>query len=492
MNREDYERQYEQYRYMRENAQTDRKRLHYHLMAPSGWLNDPNGLCQLGDTCHIYFQYTPCRAGWGTKLWGHYTTRDWICFQEQEPFHFPDCPWDRDGAYSGSAFVKEGEVHFFYTGNVKLLDKPYDYVTEGREQNTIHVVSKDGCCPGEKRLVLTNEDYPKDMSKHVRDPKIYERDNRYYMVLGGREREDKGCALLFVSDDLEQWSYYDRLTTEKAFGYMWECPDLFDLDGQTLLMVCPQGVEKKGYKYQNLYQCGYFPVKFDPEKGLCRLGDFQELDYGFDIYAPQTFRDAKGRRILIGWMAVPDAKYRYDATVCKDWIHGLTMPRVLSFENGRLMQRPMEEMKRLRISRCQDRMESLPKWRTKDSCFELQIQAGSPLKELRLQLREDVYVIYRNQKLTLLMGESGQGRGERTIELEQLTELTVFSDTSSLEIFVNDGETVLTSRVFGENEMQQVQILSARGEGRAEFYELSAYKTEWICGAESLLLTGAQ
>ena len=90
------------------------------------------------------------------------------------------------------------------------------------------------------------------------------------------------------------------------------------------------------------------------------------------------------------------------------------------------------------------------------------------------------------------MGESGQGRGERTIELEQLTELTVFSDTSSLEIFVNDGETVLTSRVFGENEMQQVQILSARGEGRAEFYELSAYKTEWICGAESLLLTGAQ
>ena len=28
----------------------------FHLMAPTGWLNDPNGLCQLGDQSHVFFQ----------------------------------------------------------------------------------------------------------------------------------------------------------------------------------------------------------------------------------------------------------------------------------------------------------------------------------------------------------------------------------------------------------------------------------------------------
>lgn len=148
---------------------------------------------------------------WGTKLWGHYTTTDWIHFQECEPFLFPDCDWDRDGVYSGSAFVDGDKIHYFYTGNVKLQDKDYDYILEGREQNTIHLVSEDGMHAGEKQLVMTNADYPADMSKHVRDPKIFVKNGRYYMVQGARDCESKGCVLLFESD------------------------------GQEILIACPQG-----------------------------------------------------------------------------------------------------------------------------------------------------------------------------------------------------------------------------------------------------------
>ena len=158
----------------------------------------------------------------------------------KEPFLYPDEEWDRDGVYSGSAYTCEDGIHYFYTGNVKLWDKDYDYIMNGREQNTIHVFSPDGKNIAYKKLVMTNDDYPVNMSKHVRDPKIYKKDGRYYMIQGGRDAESYGCALLFCSDDLEHWKWYDTVRTAKPFGYMWECPDLFGIADQQIMTCCPQ------------------------------------------------------------------------------------------------------------------------------------------------------------------------------------------------------------------------------------------------------------
>lgn len=478
MDRETYLKEYPKHQSMRDQVKKDKNRLHYHLVPPTGWMNDPNGLCQFGGTCHIYFQYTPFLAGWGTKLWGHYTTKDWIHFREEEPFLFPDCAWDRDGTYSGSAFVKGDEIHYFYTGNVKLWDQEYDYVMNGREQNTIHLVSKDGIHAGEKQLLLTNEDYPSDMSKHVRDPKIYERDGRFYMILGGRDCRSEGCAVLFCSEDLEHWTYFDTIRKETPFGYMWECPDLFDLDGQTIMTACPQGIEQDGHHYQNVYQCGYFPAEFDFEKKEFRLGEFRELDQGFDIYAAQTFQDEKGRRILIGWMGIPDAEYRYDATVPYGWIHALTMPRVLTMKDGVLRQAPLEEMKALRRNRRECTVETFGVWRPEDCCFEMRTELENSTGRMELFLREDVSFSYADGIVTLRMGESGCGRERRTAEVSELKNFTVFSDTSSLEIFINDGELVMSARVFSRTLEQEVKFGDVSTGGTVTCYEMGRYVFE--------------
>lgn len=479
MNRDDYIKEYPLHADMRENVKKDFWRLHYHLMPPTGWMNDPNGLCQQNGVYHIYFQFTPFQASWGTKLWGHYTTMDWIHFQEQDPFLFPDREWDRDGVYSGSAIVKDDKIHYFYTGNVKLWDKEYDYIMNGREQNTIHLVSKDGMEIQTKELVMTNDDYPADMSKHVRDPKIYEKDGKYYMVQGGRDAKDRGCALLFFSEDLVHWEYFDRIQTKPSFGYMWECPDLFDLDGQTILTVCPQGVPQQGHLYQNVYQCGYFPVELDFENKKYKLGTFKEIDAGFDIYAAQTFQDEQGRRILIGWMGIPDADYDNDATVDFDWIHALTMPRVLSMQHGKLIQQPLEEMKNLRGEKIQASIHEFGSYLTEDCCFELNVQMEEKVKCFQLQLREDVWVSYKDNILELRLGESGHGREVRTIELENLDDFTVFSDTSSIEIFVNGGEHVLTTRVYSKKRKQEVKLLTSGCVGTVTVYPLGSYDVEW-------------
>ena len=72
---------------------------------------------------------------------------------------------------------------------------------------------------------------------------------------------------------------------------------------------------------------------------------FQELDRGFDFYAPQSMEAPDGRRILIGWMGLPDVEYPTDTS---GWAHCLTIPRQLSLKDSKLIQQPVDEMKKLR------------------------------------------------------------------------------------------------------------------------------------------------
>ena len=43
------------------------------------------------------------------------------------------------------------------------------------------------------------------------------------MVLGARDTLSKGMVLVYRSMDLTNWEYFNRITTEQTFGYMWEC-----------------------------------------------------------------------------------------------------------------------------------------------------------------------------------------------------------------------------------------------------------------------------
>ena len=309
---------------------SDKWRSKYHIMAPIGWINDPNGLCQFNDEYHVFYQYSPLEAKGGMKFWGHFVSKDLVHFQERDIAIYPDVKEDKDGVYSGSAFVKDDTMYFFYTGNVKH-DGEHDYILTGREQNVILVTSKDGIEFSEKKILLRNSDFPENMSLHVRDPKVWEEDGTYYMVLGARGKDDKGYVLLYKSSDLYNWTLHSvPAGGEENMGYMWECPDLFYVDGKTVFMFSPQGLKADGFKYNNVYQSGYAFGNFVNDKKELKLGNFVELDRGFDFYAPQTFEDTKGRRIMIGWMGVPDAIEHKNPTVENYWQHQLTLPKELN------------------------------------------------------------------------------------------------------------------------------------------------------------------
>lgn len=91
----------------------DPDRLAFHLMPETGWMNDPNGLCQFKGEYHIYYQYTPFEPTGELKLWGHYKTKDLVTYEQCQPVLFPDSDEDAHGVYSGSAFCEMGRSTSF-------------------------------------------------------------------------------------------------------------------------------------------------------------------------------------------------------------------------------------------------------------------------------------------------------------------------------------------------------------------------------------------
>ena len=448
MNIEEFREVWEENKELRELAAKDKDRLNYHIMPTSGWVNDPNGLCQFKGVYHIYYQYSPFDVNGKLKLWGHITTEDFIKYQEHEPVLYPDFRYDQNGVYSGSAVVRNGKINYFYTGNVKHLDGDYDYIMTGREQNLIACSSEDGFNFSEKELIMTNTDFPSKLSLHVRDPKVYHKNGIDYMVIGARDDNSTGCILVLKGKDLKNWECHTVIYSDGKFGYMWECPDLFDLNGETVLVTCPQGVPEEGYIYKNVHQNGYFLVNGDLESKDVNLSEFRLLDYGFDFYAPQSFEDESGRRILVGWMGIPDADYT-NRTTENGWQHALTMPRELILKDGIIYQRPVEEIKALRGNNRTFAADEFKDLEVENLSFELCAEFEK-CNGFKLNLRNDISLSFDKSKglIELNMGESGCGRDARYAYCDEIRNIDVYSDTSAFEIFINDGEIVFTTRAY--------------------------------------------
>lgn len=445
----------------------------YHIRPPKGWLNDPNGLSFFKGCYHVFYQYVPDNPNGGLKYWGHYRSVDLIDWEECPVMLSPDQDYDKNGVYSGSAIIKDDKMYLFYTGNVK---KPgdYDYINSGREHNTVVAVSSDGFKIDEKKVLLYNADYPEGLSCHVRDPKVFEYENSYYMVLGARTRDSKGEVLVYESGDLYTWKHINTLKTDYDFGYMWECPDLFKIDEDWILAVSPQGLKREKYRYRNIYSSGYFKVNGDFRKEST-LTDYTELDEGFDFYAPQTF-EHNGRRLMLAWMGMPDAEYA-NPTVKDGWQHCMSLFRELYMIGGKLVQKPAEEYKALRIRSSKYKVEK-----------ELNLKTSNPFLEIRADNIENGFYIsifdtlelsYDSEKQEFTMSHksgadkgNAYGRTKRQVLINKLENLVVYLDASCAEVFINNCTKVLSTRYYPES----FEEINFKQRLEVEIYELKPTK----------------
>jgi len=445
----------------------ERYRLGFHIAPKTGWLNDPNGLCQFRGVYHAFFQFNPVWPNIDTKYWRHFTSTDLLHWKDEGTPLVTDIAEDRNGVYSGSACVRRGMASdggdlmcLYYTGNVVYKDDPeagMDFVHSGREANEILVTSEDGINFSEKSVLLRNSDYPDVCTLHVRDPKVWEQDGKVWMLLGARDKDDEGMVLLYGSDDGRTWRIKSQVYSQNKFGYMWECPNIVQIDGKDFLAVCPQGLPDEVDRWQNLWQAGYFPLKGSIlDTVLVDETTFVEWDLGYDFYAPQVFVDDSGRTILIGWMGT----FEENRTSAPDgmlWAHCLTVPRVLTVgEDGLLRQNPAPELEA-------GRGESVSLHASKHVAID-EHRADIVIEGIEgvgaLEFDDDAFeVAYTGQKLEVSFANAkvAGGRIDRQVPLDHLDDLRVLVDTSAIEIYANGGQTVFSTRWFPTADMFKVE-----------------------------------
>lgn len=459
---------YEKVKKLKETVASDPFRLHYHIMPPVGLINDPNGFVFYNDQYHIFYQWNPFETKHGAKFWGHCISDDLVNWKEAPIALAPDQWYDKDGCYSGSAIVYRDKLYVYYTGNVK---------DEAGNRKTYQclAISEDGIHFEKKGPVIY---LPKGYTAHFRDPKVFEKAGQWYMVLGAQTEDEKGEVVMYTSPDLQNWNFQGTLAGSGHnglgdFGYMWECPDLIERNGKDILLVCPQGLEPKGFEFQNIFQSGYFAGKVDYDKISFEHRNFVELDRGFDFYAPQTTEDATGRRILFGWMGNAEEMDARQPTIHYEWIHALTLPRELEWKNEKLYQRPVEELCLLRRDEVEHSNvvvsnENVELPGVYGRVFELEIIIKDlDATDFLIEFAGNNQFHYDSNSRVCTFTRTcfiGDGSMEsRYCALNELRNIRVFKDTSSVEIFINDGEEVFTSRLFDCPNVYGISFVSKGG-----------------------------
>lgn len=455
-----------------------------HLAPPVGRLNDPNGLIYHQGTYHAFYQYSPVHPT-RAVFWRYATSDDLTHWQDRGTVIAPTDWFDKDGCYSGSGFVAEdGSFEFFYTGNVK--DEQGN-----REAYQVLFSSPDqGQTFSPKQVLIQGP--AAGYTAHYRDPQIFERAGRFYMVLGAQRQDETGAVVLYSSEDRRSWAFEGELTYSDpalaTLGYMYECPGLIQLrdqaDGQLkdVLIFSPQGMEAEGEKYQNIFQTGYIVGKLTGTHFEVQT-PFTELDAGTEFYAPQCFYGvgADGSQaILQGWFGNADQDDHPSWN--QHWVHMQTYPRALTLRAGKVYQNPvgyldsalplepvsLEEdgsislLENARVFRLSGRAKV-------QQPFEILVEDGQGVA-LRLTLDSSSAQLDRTgcryqvggSQRSRALAEAGEGSFDLLI------------DASATEFFVDGGAEVFSSRTYFTGSRRRVRLLVGGEPASEQIVELAA------------------
>jgi len=449
----------------------DPHRPRYHFLPPAEWMNDPNGPIWWRGAYHLFYQYGPLPDNWGLKYWGHAVSGDLVHWK-MLPIALEPTPGgpDKDGVWSGCAVDDDGVLTLIYTGvepEVQCIATSRDGITfEKYAGNPVIGAPPEG-------LAVAG----------FRDPCAWREADGWYMVIGSGIKGEGGTALLYRSSDLRQWEYLHPLCVGKKeeTGEMWECPDFFPLGDRHILLMSP--FERPHY-FSGTYANHQFTPRTD---GI--------LDYGWHFYAPKSFLDGRGRRILWGWCW---EGRKEEAQHAAGWAGVMSLPRVLTLDaDGLLRQAPAPEVELLRggehlhIDKCPlagqvevefgeipgDSLELhavIHPGNAREVGFSLR-RSPDGQEETRLVFNCETGMLGIDRKKSSLNPAQNLGFHDGPLNLApgEPLDLRLFLDHSLLEVFAN-GRTCLTSRIYPTRADSLGMALFAEG-GEATLQSLDAW-----------------
>jgi beta-fructofuranosidase len=366
----------------------DPLRPQFHLLPAKNWMNDPNGPIYWNGKYHMFFQYNPNAAVWGDMHWNHAVSDDMIHWKHLPIALAPTPDWaDADGCFTGSAVNDNGVATILYTG-VQAVPKERATLRDGnhnyRETQCLATSRDPKLLKWEKWREPVIQPPNDEKLTGFRDPFLWrdEASKLWYLGVASGQYKIGGRVLLYRSKDLRNWEYLHPLASGKwrekentnpvDSGEMWECPDFFPLGKKHVLLYSTAG--------SVFWEVGELDPKelvFYPQKrGI--------LDHGA-YYAQKTQLDAKGNRILWGWITEkrPDSEL-----IAAGWAGCMALPRVLTIgTNDDLVMQfaPQAESLRgsaqLRSGPTVHDFAAMDSWhdvRIKDLCGEVTWSAFSP------------------------------------------------------------------------------------------------------------------
>jgi beta-fructofuranosidase len=463
----------------RAGAESHFERPQFHVTPQIGWMNDPNGFSVFQGEYHLFYQYYPYKTEWGAMHWGHVKTKDFICWENMPCAIAPDTEYDAQGCFSGSALQWKEKHVLVYTG---ITDKV---------ENQKHIIRQTQCVAIgdgvnyekiQNNPVITGDQLPKGGSvEDFRDPKVYAYGNDFYMVVGNRAKDGSGQILFYRTRDFENWEFISVVDQSKnEIGKMWECPDYFSLGDKQVLLFSPQEMSADDEFHNGNCAVGMVG-HFDNEKKCFVRESVQSLDYGLDFYAPQTLQANDGRRIMIGWLQSWDNNFYPGES---EWSGMMSIPRELCIREGRICQNPVRELANYysdTVTYQQTLISGVQEFAgIYGRKFDMELElSGKDYDVFTVKVGvgegRETSLIYNRHKGYIEMDRTRCGitrdiittRKQKVTSKEDKLKIRMLLDNYSMEVFLNNGETVMSMLFFTPLEADRI-LFEADGKAIAD------------------------
>lgn len=482
-----------------DTANREKYRPAFHHTPRYGWMNDPNGMFYKDGRWHLYYQYNPYGSKWQNMTWGHSVSSDLVNWE-----HLPEAirPNGLGSVFSGSCAVDHDNTAGFGSDAVIAL-----YTSAGTSQmQSLASSTDDG---------LTFNIYPSNpvltLESEARDPKVFWNDStkEWNMILAHALDHE---MLIFTSPDMKSWTLQSSFGKGLgAQGGVWECPDLFELpvagtDEKKWVLLCNINPDGPFGGSGTQYFVGDFDGKtFKADTDAAGNVSTKWLDYGKDHYATVTWSDAPGgRRVALGWMSnwqyaadVPTMQFRSANTLPREMglfrapdgeVYASSAP---SPELEALRGKLAAKVKKTTVGR-KARSFALPS-ENGGICEILMDIEASKAKTVNVVFSnsqgEKVVMQYDSAAATLSFDRTQSGITDfsegfpavtvtPTHEASGRIALRIFVDRSSMEVFGNDGEFVMTNLVFPRTPYTALSVSAEGGNAKVENLRIYSLKSD--------------